>query len=348
MSQIEGFWYPHSSSARFRAELLLQKTSYRLTAEPNPKITGGAGHLKFSDRVGNIPRKVCFPDGSIFETQENDLIDIYLIGNREQGGRSIIIHGLESQWRWVLLGLLMTIAFSIGAFKWGVPWTAQRIADVLPAKTAQLISVGTLEALDRTLLEKSELSEEKKMQLLRRFEKLIPAKESNNLYKLHFRRMSDTPNAFALPSGDIVITDGLVYLAEDNEEIDSVLLHEIGHVVYRHGLQQIIQASIISFTFSMISGDATDMNQMLIAFPAFLMQQKYSRDNETEADQYALERMKILKISPKYFAAILAKLISSAGGEGDSENEEVGHLSEYLSTHPVTQERVMHAIRAAN
>jgi Zn-dependent protease with chaperone function len=348
MRRVEGVWYPYRSSARFRAELFLQETSYRLAAEPNLEITGGAVDLKFSDRIGNIPRKICFPDGSIFETQKNDLIDVYLVGSREQRGISTIIHGLENQWRWVLLGLLVIVVFSIGVLKWGVPWAAEHIAYTLPIKTAQLISVGTLEALDRTLLEKSELSEKRKEQLLRRFEQLIPTKESDSLYKLHFRRMSDIPNAFALPSGDIVITDGLVYLAEDNEEIDSVLLHEMGHVVYRHGLQQIIQASIISFTLAMISGDATGMNQMLIAFPAFLMQQKYSRDHETEADQYALERMKTLEISPKKFAAILTKLISSVDEGGDSENEDVGHLTEYLSTHPATQERVVRAIRAAN
>jgi|GEM_PF-1479320 len=56
-------------------------------------------------------------------------------------------------------------------------------------------------------------------------------------YQLRFREMpgwdDDTQiaNAFALPSGDILVTDRLMEMAGKPEELDAILLHEIGHVV---------------------------------------------------------------------------------------------------------------------
>ena len=43
-------------------------------------------------------------------------------------------------------------------------------------------------------------------------------------------------NAFALPSGKIIVTDQLASLLND-EQIVGVLAHELGHVVYRHGMR---------------------------------------------------------------------------------------------------------------
>ena len=344
---IKGVWYPQSSSARFRAELFLQNPSYRLVVESQEEIIGGVSGLEFSDRIGNIPRKVTLPDGSIFETPENALVDSFITENIKQSGFSGFIHRLESQWRWAFIALLITIAFSIVIITWGIPWMSKQIAQALPAQTNGLIAAGTLETLDRILLGESKLSEDKKEQLTQQFQHLIPSGEEDYSFKLHFRSMRGVPNAFALPSGDIVVTDSLVRLIAHEEEIDSILLHEMGHVVYRHGLQQIIHASIISFSIAMMNGDATDLNHLLIAFPTFLAQQKYSRDHETEADSYAFERMKVLGMNPKYFASIMSRLMQETEEIDFSEREGSAHLSEYLSTHPATQDRIKRALEAA-
>ena len=51
------------------------------------------------------------------------------------------------------------------------------------------------------------------------------------------------PNAFALPSGIIMVTDELVRIAEHPEEFESVLAHEAGHMVHRHSLRMLLQGS---------------------------------------------------------------------------------------------------------
>ena len=50
-------------------------------------------------------------------------------------------------------------------------------------------------------------------------------------------------NAFALPSGIIVVTDELVALSEDDDELAAVIAHELGHVHHRHIMRTVIQNS---------------------------------------------------------------------------------------------------------
>jgi hypothetical protein len=49
----------------------------------------------------------------------------------------------------------------------------------------------------------------------------------------------DKVNAFALPGGYIFITKGMVRMCHDESELAGVIAHEIGHVIRRHGLEEI-------------------------------------------------------------------------------------------------------------
>ncbi len=64
-------------------------------------------------------------------------------------------------------------------------------------------------------------------------------------YSLNFREGGAIgPNAFALPSGTIILTDELVDIAgDDNDMVLAVLAHEIGHVDKKHSLRQIYRAA---------------------------------------------------------------------------------------------------------
>ena len=66
--------------------------------------------------------------------------------------------------------------------------------------------------------------------------------------------------------------------------------------------------------------------------PVLLLETKYSRKFEHEADQYALNYMKAQGIDTKHFISILEKI---TGEDGNEENS----VFNYLSTHPMTSER---------
>lgn len=92
------------------------------------------------------------------------------------------------------------------------------------------------------------------------------------------------PNAFALPSGTIVMLDQLVELADDDKEVLGVLAHELGHVERRHSARMMLQTSISGLALTWWLGD---VSTLLAAAPGVMLGAKYSRDMETEADEYA-------------------------------------------------------------
>jgi Zn-dependent protease with chaperone function len=167
--------------------------------------------------------------------------------------------------------------------------------------------------------------------------------------------MAGVANAFALPSGAIVVTDGLVELADDQNQIDAVLFHEMGHVVHRHGMQQILHSSFMTMAVILVSGDVTAIDNTAVALPVFLLESHYSREDETEADRYAFESMLQAGIDPGHFGRIMEKLSDSSGYGGDragsadettareKARKEGKDILDYLSTHPATPERIRQA-----
>ncbi len=347
---IQGWLYPADSSARHEAVLSADGSRFTVTPSPHSPVTGNIQDLDVSPRVGNIPRKITLPDRSVFETTDNDGIDDLLAASGHKARRDGVLHHLESRWHWIAIALLLTLLTGFAALRWGMPWASKEIAYAMPVRATEIISEQTLDILDRSILDASELPAAEQQRIRQHFEQtLLPLQDEAFSYQLHFRKMSNIPNAFALPSGDIVITDRLVELAANQEEIDSVLLHEIGHVVHRHGLQQVLHSSFMTIAIIMISGDVTATSNIAVALPVFLLENHYSRENETEADHYAFERMLEAGIDPVYFGRIMKSISSNADagktevtGSKETDRNEAA-LLKYLSTHPSTPDRVQQA-----
>lgn len=346
---IKGWLYSVDSSARSGAELSANGDRFTVTSDTRASVTGNIQELVVSQRVGNIPRRITLPDRSLFETTDNDAVDALLAAAGHGAYRAGILHALESRWQWIALALLVTLLLGFATVRWGMPWASRELAFAMPARATAIISSQTLDLLDQLVLEESTLPVEEQQRIRQHFETtLLPLQHKDFTYRLHFRRMSDIPNALALPAGDIIITDRLIELADSQEEIDSVLLHEIGHVIHRHGLQQVLHSSFLTVAIIMITGDATATSSIVVALPVFLLESHYSRENETEADHYAFERMLEAGIDPVHFSTIMAK-IGSAPGSGSLDNksgndaQEDADLLQYLSTHPATAARVSQA-----
>src|SRR5215510_3352297 len=94
-------------------------------------------------------------------------------------------------------------------------------------------------------------------------------------------------NAFAMPGGYIYVTRGLLAHMQSEAQLAGVLGHEIGHVTARHSAKQITQqelyglglgiASAVSPTFRRYGSTAEQALGLLML--------KYSRDDETQADE---------------------------------------------------------------
>jgi predicted Zn-dependent protease len=144
-------------------------------------------------------------------------------------------------------------------------------------------------------------------------------------------------NAMALPGGLIILYVPLIRLTETPEELAAVMAHELGHVIHRDPLRKMIRQMGIAATLALLRGDSSTLLENTIRN---LLDLKYTRDQESAADDFALETLVAAGIDPIHFAAIMEKLDPGRGG-GKSK------LVKYLSTHPHRGERVEKARRAS-
>jgi Zn-dependent protease with chaperone function len=140
------------------------------------------------------------------------------------------------------------------------------------------------------------------------------------------------PNAAALPSGVIILTDDLVRLARDDREIVGVLAHEAGHVEGRHGLRLLIRAFAFDTMVGLLFGD---YSAVAAGASSALVQARYSRDFERDADAFAAAALRARGISPAVLADILGRLEQDALGRRKGPRPP---LLDYLGTHPATAE----------
>ena len=77
-------------------------------------------------------------------------------------------------------------------------------------------------------------------------------------------------NAVALPAGIIIMTDALVELSENDEELAAVLAHEIGHVRNRHALRALLQNSVVAGSIILVTGDASSAGSIAAGIPTLL------------------------------------------------------------------------------
>jgi len=327
--------------ARYYDGKTSQQREVRIWAEPPGRLRVIGEGIDFScpivevrpsPRVGNTPRHLQFPDGSQCETEDNDAVDRIFAGlPSEAPGR--LIHRWESRLGYVLLALLLTAAALWAAIAYGIPALAKQVASVLPPSIERALGRDALAALDRVLLEPSKLPPARQEKTRALFSHMVSDIEGAEGYRLELRSSKRLgANALALPSGEVVVTDQLVELAENDDELVAVFAHEIGHLRQRHGLRRLLQDSATVLLIAVVTGDLTSIVSLASALPAILLQAKYSRDFEREADEFALDYMKRHGVPAESFGAILLRMDKRRGAAAD--------IPDYLSTHPAASERV--------
>ncbi len=146
---------------------------------------------------------------------------------------------------------------------------------------------------------------------------------------------SKIPNAIALPGGKIYVFQALLDKAESADELAGVLAHEIGHVANRDGLRKMIQSGGTSYLLGLLLGDVTGGGAIVLA-SEYLINSAHSRDAETAADDFAGQTMIVLGRP----AHPMAQLLKRIEGEEDDEDGNERKLPAFLSTHPVTDQRL--------
>lgn len=304
--------------------------------------------VRVESRLGNGARFVRLPDDQRCEVADNDALDAALTA-WARPGFAAWLHRMEQSWRLVLAGAAVLLVLCWATIVYGVPWASKRVAFMLPDKVLNALGDQTLATFDKTVFKPSELDEARRRELREKFTAFLRAAGDRTDYRIEFRASPRFgANAFALPSGVIVITDELIKLAEDDAEILGVVAHECGHVRHRHVLRSVLQNSAVFVVITMVTGDVSSTTAIGGAVPAYLLQSKFSREFEVEADAYAVELMKRAGVPTGHLAAMLERLEASHRPEPAAKPADDGRSAmDYISTHPPTRERVR-AIRDAD
>ena len=151
-----------------------------------------------------------------------------------------------------------------------------------------------------------------------------------------------SPNAFAVPGGYVFVTTGLLVLAENEHEVAGVLSHEIAHVTSRHISEMIDRSKRINMASAAAmllgallggGGQASGAVAATAAATAQALTLKYTRENETEADQNGLHTLAKSGYDSQGFVTFMNKMNRYSIANSPK-------MPAYLSTHPALDERL--------
>jgi len=166
------------------------------------------------------------------------------------------------------------------------------------------------------------------------------AKVSGRKLPYEFNVINDsTPNAWALPGGKISINRGLLVELHSEAELAAVLAHEIVHAAARHSAQSMergvfLQGALVAAGVALSGSDYRDIGMLGAGLGAQLTNQKYGRDDESEADLYGIRYMIRAGYDPAAAVRLQETFVRLAEGK------EPGWLEGFFASHPPSRERV--------
>ena len=157
-------------------------------------------------------------------------------------------------------------------------------------------------------------------------------RRSQYKYEFHLLRDDRTVNAFALPGGQIFITDALYRRLENEDQLAGVLGHEIGHVIHRHGAERMAKSGFIQGLIqSVMIGSGGDGSIAQIAnVVGNYSSMKYGRDQELESDDFGVRLMIEAGYNAENLIGVMDILEEASGGS---------RQPEFQSSHPSPDNR---------
>ena len=150
---------------------------------------------------------------------------------------------------------------------------------------------------------------------------------------------SSSPNAFALPNGELYVTRGLLALANDTSEVAAVIAHEVAHVTASHALKR---AELEKLARSLPEGLA--LNETNNAESLQFLRASFSRAQELEADEIGIKTIAKAGYDPYGAARFLSSMSRLSNFQTLSQ---AGRRMTFLSSHPATPQRISAALVAA-
>lgn len=296
----------------------------------NSICSANLNELRIDPPLGSAPRKLWFPDGTVFETEAHDAVET-LTGET----RGSLLHRYERFSPHLIAVIAACVLIGLIIWRFGLDLLVAAAIAATPVAVIEQIDVGTMETIDYTIAEPSGLSDADRARVLQIFDRLIgklPADmQERHDFKLLFRDLPGMgPNAFALPGGTMVMTDAFVEDFGTPDIIASVLGHEIGHVVEEHGLQRLYRSLAIFVLITLLAGDVGPVLEDIVLEGQLLLSLSFDRDQERSADVFGMTLAHRANYDPSGLKTFFERL-----------SEEYGDSTpQWMSTHPSNADRI--------
>lgn len=320
---IRATWFDGQTATPHDATLIIEHHRVRIhTAEGSREWA--LSEVRLTPELGTAPRWMHCPDGGSCEVTDVAALRAALSAT----GQSV---SAVTQWHdnmgLVVGSIAALVALLIAGYIFVLPPAADAMARRLPDAALDIPSQTVELWLEEQVFERTQLPPQRIVELHALLNSLaLPDNPDRRPLRLELRRSPQLgPNALALPSGLIVMTDELVALSTDDRALLGILAHEAGHIEGRHGLRQLIKDSTVGL---IVAGLLGDVNGALLFAPKAFLSTRHSRQFEDEADAFAIDVLTRMGVPTAPMADLLAAMPGSEEGSG------------YLSTHPPTPERV--------
>lgn len=331
---LSGRWFDGLSSKAHAVMVSLQPTPQGPSLVLHPLSQPGAAPVVFAWKdVGwpeawneRKPQPRVVVDLRDHGSLEIDAVTEWRAALAAAGERPSLAQRMQTRWP-VLLGVTAAAVIGLTAFyRYGTPWAATQLTRFVPLAWETSVADNVLRQMDGGTLKPSKLPPERQAQLRARFDALAQQSPPGLRRYADYRpplsldfRAGMGANAFALPGGRVVMTDGIVKAAAEqglpDDALVGVLAHEIGHVVQRHTTRMVVQQGVLHMGLGLALGDVSGV---VSTGASVLTGLSYSRAHEREADCYAIALMAHAALP----TAPMGQLLLAIAREDDDEEQD--------------------------
>lgn len=188
------------------------------------------------------------------------------------------------------------------------------------------------------ILKESKLSTDKvaTAQVLRVGKKIAAAADKNDYNWEFFLIIDESKNAFCLPGGKVFVHTGIMSIIASDDELATVMGHEVAHALLRHGAErssintaQSVAGAVLTGIVSIFAPNYANATQIAYNLGSnYAVALPYSRSHELEADKVGVMLMIKAGYDPKAAISFWQKMNGSGKG------------TDFFSTHPSDEKRI--------
>lgn len=342
-------YFDGRSAAAHPVELLLRDGRLMLRGA-GIGLDYDAARLSWPEHQRHGPRLLLLPDGGQIHCADGTAWDRWAARHGQR--RSLVVR-LQQSWRATLAACVTLVLLGWLLVAEGLPLLSSAVLLALPQNADRAVGHAAFEQIDEAWFAPSALPAARQQQLRNRLDDALRRQTLRTGvvapdWQLQFRRSRDArgpgPNALALPGGTIIVTDELVELLHDREDVLlGVLAHEMGHLRQRHGMRMVVQGSLLGIVTGLLFND---IGSVIAGAPLLLGQMAYSRDFERQADDEAIDLLRANGIAPDVLVLLFERLAAQRNATAEPYHPS-GAWEIAFASHPPDAERIAR-LRAAS